>query len=33
MKQHFINFSVTVAAVIVGLMLAPKVAGALNKSA
>lgn len=33
MKQHFVNFAVTVAAVVVGLMLAPKVAGVLNKSA
>lgn len=33
MKQNIINFAVTVAAVVVGLMLAPKVAGALNKSA
>lgn len=33
MKQHVINFAVTVAAVVVGLMVAPKVAGLMNKSA
>lgn len=33
MKQHVVNFAVTVAAVVVGLMVAPKVAGLMNKSA
>lgn len=33
MKQHVIHFAVTVAAVVVGLMVAPKVAGLMNKSA
>lgn len=33
MKQHAINFAVTVAAVVVGLMLAPKVAALVGPKA
>ncbi len=33
MKQHAINFAVTVAAVVVGLVVAPKVMALVNKSA
>jgi len=33
MKAHLISFSVTVLAVVVGIMVAPKVASLVNKSA
>lgn len=33
MKQHAINFAVTVAAVVVGLVVAPKVMALVNKTA